>query len=147
MPLLSDEERRSINERLQRENAIRAVFEDRQCLTIHCYLCNWASNGLTIEEAEGLNRRHEKRHLETAELESIEVSPAEFFALVHDHECDMGYCSCKCGCQDGRFCRTVLGPLCSGCLIREQQGDTGHGERPENVSWEVVIHGGNEGSG
>ena len=128
MPKLDAEKRKSINERLALHEELRKSFEGRTYFTQHCHLCNWASNGLTFDEADEENQRHEATHPETAQIRVTEIDLWEVLLSLHDHDCQMALCSCKCGCQEGPFCVLVLGPLCSTCSVREMRGDSEHGE-------------------
>lgn len=133
MPRLDGEKRQSINARLARHTAIRASFEERLYVTVHCYLCNWSSNGLTYDEAAEANRAHiaATHAAEDAEMRATEISPMEIRDSLHDHDCEMAMCACKCGCERGPFCHTVMGPLCSTCMLAEKRGNGEHGEREE----------------
>ena len=127
MPKLTDQERESINSRLRAHEAIMSRFRDKQYVSSCCRFCNWASNGLTLDEAWDANQKHEKTHQEYDEWETTEISLRQLQRSWHDHDCEMGLCQCKCGCRQGPFCHTVLGSLCGVCLIREQRGDSEHG--------------------
>ena len=128
MPELDSEKRKSINERLALHEELRGHYKDRQYISQHCHLCNWASNGLSFEEALEANKKHEATHPETAQIAMSEIGIDEIRDSLHDHECQMAYCNCKCGCHAGPFCTLVLGPLCSVCSIRVMRGDNNHGE-------------------
>lgn len=128
MPILSPEERARIEAKEATQRRILESFNARRWHTVHCHLCNWASNGLTFEEAQEKNRRHEEGHPEWQEYITAILTPEEFVAALHDHECVMVFCQCRCGCRRGPFCQTVLGPLCSTCTTREVRDDPKHGE-------------------
>lgn len=129
MPKLSDDKRKSIAERQAVTERIRKSFEGMQYTAQCCRFCNWASNGLTLDEARKANREHERIHPEQAEFDANLLSISEIPQMLHDHDCDMQKCSCKCGCQDGPFCILVFGPLCSYCAVRDIRGDDAHGEQ------------------
>ena len=131
MPNLNDGKRQSINERLALHKELYGHYKDRQYISQHCHLCNWVSNGLTIEEAIKANKEHEATHPETAQLAATQIGVGEIRDSLHDHECQMAKCACKCGCQVGPFCTLVFGPLCSVCSVREMRGDHEHGLRGE----------------
>lgn len=132
MPKLDSEKRQSINERLALYTRIRESFKGKGYVTQHCALCNWASNGLTIEEAIKVSKLHDATHPETAQIEAAEINIDELRDLMHDHECIMALCSCKCGCREGPFCTLIFGSCCSVCSTRETRGDNEHGEKVEN---------------
>lgn len=127
MPKLSEEKRISIDKRLARSQAITDKFKNKQYISQQCRLCGWHSNGLTIEEAIEENRKHEATHPELEEFNNNILDIDEVRDSLHDHECKMEYCVCKCGCKEGPFCSLVFGPLCSYCQVREMRGDPGHG--------------------
>lgn len=128
MTILDKKKRKSIDERLALHKRLRDSFDGKKYSSQHCRLCNWASNGLTFEEAIRLNKEHEATHPEAAQIEATTIDPFELIASIHDHECKMELCTCKCGCQSGPFCTLVFGPLCSVCQVREMRGDSEHGE-------------------
>lgn len=128
MPKLTDEQRTRINERLALHKRIRKTFEGRQYASQYCYLCNWASNGLTLDEAIEANDAHVKTHPEDAEMKVTSIPMNELRDSLHDHDCVYAKCVCKCGCQTNVGCVLVLGPLCSTCLLRAGRGDSEHGE-------------------
>jgi hypothetical protein len=64
MPKLSDEERAAIQARQDVHDRIATKLREVQYLSLHCRLCNWASNGLTIDEAGEANLAHERSHPE-----------------------------------------------------------------------------------
>ena len=131
MPRLDDAVRESIDSRLARHQAIRDSFKGRIWVSQSCRLCNWASNGRTLDDAVKANHRHQQRQhgAEMAALEESRVSAPELRASFHDHDCVMENCACKCGCTEGPFCILVLGPLCSVCLVRWGRGNDEHGEK------------------
>ncbi len=129
MPKLDAAKRKSIDDRLALHKRLRDSFEGREYVSQHCHLCNWASNGLTLEEAIEANRKHEDTHPETAQIEATGISLKEIRESLHDHDCQMEYCICKCGCHDGPFCTICFGPLCSSCSVRAMRGDDEHGEK------------------
>ena len=58
----------------------------------------------------------------------------EFWDKLHSgHVCESGRCECRCGCQVLIGCKTILGPLCSHCMLRETRGDDEHGAREEDI--------------
>ena len=71
MPCLTPEIRQSINARLAVHERIRSSYKDRQYMAMHCWLCNWASNGLTPEEAEEANRKHEAYRTRLLEVQGV----------------------------------------------------------------------------
>ena len=109
--------------------AISAGFEDRQYISSHCRLCNWASNGLTWEESYQANERHEEQHEEYSAwtVASDALPPWDTRASLHDHECALASCNCICGCEDGPFCTILFGRLCAVCMVRDGRGDKEHG--------------------
>jgi len=127
MPFLNDDKRQSINSRITRHNEIMKVFENKQFTSQYCRLCNWASNGLTLDEAIQENGKHEATHPELTGLDATLFDFDEIRVSLHDHECKMELCACKCGCKEGPFCTLVFGPLCSVCQVREMRGDCEHG--------------------
>jgi hypothetical protein len=127
MPELDEAKRQSINARLAKHKEIEEGFKDKQYTSQNCRFCNWASNGLTLDEAIAKNREHERAHPEYEEFEANLLDFQEIRDSLHDHECKMELCSCKCGCKSGPFCTLVFGPLCSYCTIREGRGDDEHG--------------------
>lgn len=129
MPKLSDERRAKVEDSITRRAAIlKAVREQAYYTAQHCHFCNWASNGLTREEAVAGNKMHEATHPEYAEYMALQLPVQELLSAMHDHECDLRECACKCGHPpDGKFCILVLGPLCSVCLTRANCGDSEHG--------------------
>ena len=127
MPKLDDEKRAEIERKLATTRRIKESFEGRQLTSQHCRLCNLASNGLTFDEAIAENRIHEQTHPELAELEAATISFRDVRDNLHDHECVMTLCSCKCGCTNGPSCVLLLGPLCATCIVRVVRGDSEHG--------------------
>lgn len=131
MPLLDPDRRKSIDERLALYQTIKEQFKDRQYFSVYCYLCGWASNGLTLEEAGQVNCEHVATHPEDATIKATQIDIADLRDSFHDHDCTEISCSCKCGCRSGPFCGLVLGNLCSYCLVREGRGDSGHGVKSD----------------
>jgi len=129
MAKLDSEKRQSINERMALHTSLRKSFEECRYFNQCCNLCNWASNGLTAGEAIAENRKHEATHPETAQIKATMLSFQEIRDSLHDHDCKMAICACKCGCQNGPFCTTVAGPLCASCMIAEGRGHDEHGEK------------------
>lgn len=129
MPLLSEQDRQRINEASDALKAIRDSFEGRQYFSMHCRLCNWASNGLTSDEAFQASKEHEQHHKEYSAWTAAgdALTPVDTVAILHDHECVMASCNCICGCQDGSFCTFLFGRLCSVCVVRDRRGDKEHG--------------------
>lgn len=127
MPILDNETRKSISERHEIHQRIYGSFKGHYYVAVHCNLCNWTSNGLTLDEAVRANKVHKRIHPEEAQLDATEISPEEEIAFLHDHECNMVYCNCKCGCHEGPFC-DILGTLCSVCVVRDMRGDKEHGK-------------------
>jgi len=128
MPRLDPETKQSIDNRLEVHERITQSFKGRQYIALHCRFCNWASNGLTLEEAIAKNRKHEAHHPEMAEWKANEIGISEIVDSLHDHDCEMALCACRCGCREGPFCHTVQGSLCSSCMIAEGRGHSEHGE-------------------
>jgi hypothetical protein len=126
MPLLDPVQRESVNQRLALHQELAARFQDRQYTSQHCYWCNWASNGLTLDAAVAANREHEATHPENAENEASEIPLDELVAALHDHECQFADCVCICGCRESAGCILVFGPLCGVCAIRGIRGDSAH---------------------
>ena len=87
MPLLDEDKRQSIDARLSKRQEIEQRFEGRQYISQHCRLCNWASNGLTLDEACEENDKHERSHPEYAEWEASQLGFEEIRESLHDHEC------------------------------------------------------------
>lgn len=139
MPRLTDKERKSINERMALQVKLLESFKGRQFVSQHCRLCNWASNGRTLEEAIKANKEHEATHPEIAQFRETELSPSELVASLHDHDCQLEFCACKCGCQSGPFCVLVDGPLCSACQVRESRGDKEHGEKKKRAGFLAAL--------
>ena len=83
MPKLSDEQRESVNRRLAVHARIRAAFEGRRYVSQYCFFCNWASNGLTLDEAAEANQKHEDAHPEIAEYDRAEISLQELQDSFH----------------------------------------------------------------
>ena len=129
MPKMTDEQRTFVNERLALHERIRASFKGREYTSQYCYLCNWASNGLTLDEAVEADAIHVKTHPEDAEMKATRIPMGELRDSLHDHECVYASCTCKCGCQDSAGCTLVLGPLCSTCLVKDGRGDSAHGDK------------------
>lgn len=134
MPEITSEKRDRINVRLARRKELEELFTSHFYMSQHCHLCNWASNGLSLDLAVKENKAHQRTHPEWAEWESLEIPMGDLVDSIHDHECQMESCVCKCGCVDsseGKFCTLVFGPLCGVCMIRANRGDSDHGEPPE----------------
>ena len=131
MPLLSKDERQSILDRMNLHESLREHFTGNKFMGIKCKLCNWTSNALTVSEAIRLNKIHEDTHPETKQINDSMISATEIMSSLHDHECVMGFCNCKCGCHSGPFCTTIMGPLCGNCMIKDSREDRNHGEREE----------------
>lgn len=127
MTKLTEDKRKSIDACLAVRKRIEKSFEDRLYTSRYCFFCNWASNGLGLEEAVATNRMHEKTHPEYAEWVANEISFDEVPAFLHDHECRLERCLCTCGCDKGPSCVLVFGPLCAVCIIRDGRGDKDHG--------------------
>lgn len=130
MPRLSDDQRASVNARLALHERIRESFKGREWRSVHCYLCNWASNGRTFEEAQANDERHKQENhaAEDAEMKATEIPLPELRDSLHDHECVRERCICICGCREGPFCTLIFGPLCSVCTVRDGRGDKEHGK-------------------
>lgn len=74
MPKLDEAKRQSINARLTKHKEIEDKFKDKQYYSQqHCRFCNWASNGLTIDEAIKENEKHERTHPEYVEWEDNKI--------------------------------------------------------------------------
>ena len=131
MPRLSDEQRARLDRVNEVHQRIRQSFEGRQFTSQHCRFCNWSSNGRTFEEAMDANRQHEATHTEQVEYDSTHLAVSEIVASLHDHDCQMALCTCKCGCTQGPFCIILFGPLCSVCLVRSNRGYPECGEKQE----------------
>ena len=131
MPKLDPDKRASIEGRLAVHQRIMDSFKDKQYLAQHCHFCNWASNGLSLDEAIAENRRHEEMDhaTEVAEMQATYISMSELGDSFHDHECEMALCQCRCGCQSGPFCHTIMGPLCGNCMIAAGRGHDEHGKK------------------
>lgn len=131
MPKLPDDQRQSIAARLAAARAVREQFEGHYFFTAQCGLCNWASNGVSPDDANAGSRDHQARmHAqENAILEANRLSMAEIQASFHDHDCVMATCRCICGCEDGPFCHIILGPLCGACMLSSNRGDSAHRDR------------------
>jgi len=127
MAKLDDAKRQSINTRLAKHKEVEEQYKNRQYASLSCRFCNWASNGLTLDEAIEENEKHERTHPEYAEWKANILGFDEIRDSLHDHECKMEYCACKCGCKDGPFCTLIFGPLCSVCQVREMRGYDEHG--------------------
>ena len=127
MPEITSEKRAWIDGRLARRREIEDLFTE-QYMSQPCHLCNWASNGLDIELAVKANEEHQKTHPEFAEWKSLMIPMEDLVDIIHDHECQMASCACKCGCVDSPFCKLIFGPLCGSCIIRANRGDSDHGE-------------------
>ena len=129
MPKLDDATRKSIDERLAIHDRICKSFEGNQWISQNCFLCNWASNGRTLNDAIEVNQEHVKAEhpVEKAAMEETEIPLDLLRASFHDHDCDRQLCICRCGCQEGPFCVLVLGPLCGICTTRAGRGDSEHG--------------------
>lgn len=130
MPKLSDNQRTSIEERLALHKEIEARYEGHQYQNQRCYLCGWASNGLTFDEAIAENRRHIQavHAAEDALMKATTIPMQELRDSLHDHDCIERYCACMCGCTDGPFCALVMGALCSTCVVAGGRGHSEHGE-------------------
>lgn len=128
MPFLDQETRARVAKGLAERERIRQSFVGRSFVSVHCYLCQWASNGLTYEEAESANRVHVWLHPEDALMRAMPIGIRDLQRSLHDHECEMIHCTCICGCQDGPFCN-VMGSLCATCLIRDGRGDKEHSKK------------------
>ncbi len=131
MPRLPEDQRQFVNTRIARHQQIKETFKGRQYTSQHCHLCNWASNGQTLDDAVTNNREHEAAHPEWAEWVAATIPAQDLLDSIHDHDCDMRNCVCKCGCQQGPFCILIFGGLCSVCQIRDQRGDESHGNLTE----------------
>lgn len=130
MPILSDEERAAIQARQDAAESIRAMFENRPYYSTHCRLCNWASNGLTPDEAWEASLAHEHSHPEYEAWTTATVPMSDLLKALHDHDCVIADCVCICGCRESAGCILTFGPLCSVCIIRAIRGDSAHGEKP-----------------
>ena len=131
MPKLSDEKRADIERRQAIHQRIMDSFKPNY-MSQQCHFCGWASNGLTIDEAIAENTRHEASHPEAAEYDAANLSIKEIIACLHDHDCEMIKCQCKCGCTVGPFCAIPFGPLCSYCTTRAGRRDNEHGKRGQS---------------
>jgi hypothetical protein len=129
MPILSDEERAAIQARQDVHDRITAKLREVQYRSYHCRLCNWASNGLTIDEAWEANLAHERSHPEYNAWTANTVPMSDIPKALHDHDCVIADCVCICGCSKSAGCILIFGPLCSVCVIRANRGDSAHGER------------------
>ena len=131
MPKLDEAVRRKIEERIAMHDAIRQSFKGHQWMSYSCYLCNWASNGRTFDEAYALDKEHiHKEHpVEDAQMRVHQVPMGEIIASLHDHDCTEVYCSCICGCTEGPFCGLLFGSMCSVCVVRDGRGDKEHGPK------------------
>ena len=129
MPKLDQETRTRHDSQRARRQEIEAA--QPRYVQQQCRLCGWASNGLTLEEASKANRQHESNHPEYEEWVNTAIPLAELVQAIHDHDCQMADCQCRCGCTEGPFCHLTFGPLCSVCSVREIRGDTQHGEKQE----------------
>jgi hypothetical protein len=127
MPKLDDAKRQSIDARLAKHKEIMDKYKGKEYCSQSCRFCNWASNGLTLDEAIAENEKHERTHFEYDEFEANMIGIDEIRDSLHDHECKMELCACKCGCKVGPFCTLIFGPLCSTCMVREGRGDDEHG--------------------
>ena len=129
MPELDEETRQRNRQRMDRLDEIRRSMP--RYVQLSCRLCGWAVNGLDLNEARKGLEEHEKSHPEYAEWRELVGSREDTAAAIHDHECQITGCTCRCGCQSGPFCSLVFGTLCSVCTIREMRGDHEHGRRQE----------------
>ena len=127
---LGEATRDNINERLAASRAVRAQFAGQHWMQHYCYLCDWVSNGRTLNEAIAANELHIRTEhpVEDANMSTAQLQFEEIRASLHDHDCDFQLCACKCGCKDGPFCTLVCGSLCSVCEVRTIRGDSEHGE-------------------
>lgn len=133
---LSDAERYSINRRLKRHQEIYDVFKGSRYTSQHCRYCNWASNGLNLDRATAEDRAHiQAMHaVEDAEIQATEILLSELQRSLHDHDCQIADCACKCGCKQSAGCILLFGPLCGVCTIRENRGDNEHGEKGDALA-------------
>jgi len=131
MPKLTDEERALVAESGRLYNV---AFDSARpkYISLHCRVCNWASNGLSFDEALVTNQRHEyAAHPGLKKWDDFARTHGGVFLdskALHDHDCPETFCSCKCGCQVGPYCGIVEGALCDTCSIGAGRGDSTHGE-------------------
>ena len=112
--------------------AIQARYRGHQFTSLQCVLCNWSSNGLTLDEAVEANRAHQESHPDWAEWEATDIPMLDLVASLHaDHECVFGQCECRCGCTEASGCKVLMGPLCSVCMVREMRGHRECGRKEE----------------
>ena len=132
MPKLTDEQRARAAER---DALHKKAFEDYggpRHVSQHCRVCNWASNGPTLDEADAINREHEHRHPHVKEWDekAIAIPITEMSAYFHDHDCVFGICTCACGCQEEAGCLLVSSGMCAVCMVKAGRGDGEHGAAP-----------------
>lgn len=121
----------------KRLDEIKTRYKDRQYISQQCVLCGWTSNGLTFDEADAANMKHQESHPEWEEYQACIGDMGELLDEIHaNHECNSGPCTCICGCREEMGCRVVIGPLCSVCVIRANRGDSAHGMEDEEGSAE-----------
>ena len=130
MPKLTEEQRKSIKDRLDRHERIRHAYDGKRYISQSCYLCNWASNGASLDEAIEANHQHISGHhaVEDREMRETAIPIKELTQSLHDHDCEHAICACICGCKNDAGCILVLGPLCSTCHLRAGRGDSAHGQ-------------------
>lgn len=126
MPRLSNEQHKRIIEARDVQERILRSFVSRQYMSMNCRFCNWASNEHTPDLAIEANRNHEATHIEKVEWDAHLLPGSLIMASFHDHDCQMGLCSCRCGCKEGPFCSLTLGSLCSTCYLQKCRENTGH---------------------
>lgn len=127
MPKLSDDQRAQIEEH---QKFYKAAFDDYTgpCyFSISCRVCSWHSNGVNLDEASRLIHLHESMHPALAVFDAHHLPIELFSASFHDHDCEMGLCTCLCGCKEGPFCVLMFGSLCGTCMVRVGRDDKEHG--------------------
>ena len=130
MPKLNDEPRGLVTEQDRLYRAAFKTYTGFQYVSQNCRVCNMASSRETLEAAIKANRIHENNHTGVKEYDEFSRNHFGFDLMrdaLHDHDCQMKSCICRCGCDDGLFCVLVMGSLCSVCMVRDLRGDDEHG--------------------
>lgn len=144
MPKLTEERRKQIQERTERERIfwekIEQKYHPKSKNHAQCRLCGNYVTAIEPKDVFDTLKKHEQSHPEYKEWDSLsdKFDFSDLRGMLHDHDCVFAKCACMCGCQSSICVAEILPEkrnkpmLCGICELYQGRGHIEH-RLPEEV--------------